>query len=203
YGPGTEETLTAVRRVDSAIGVLRNRIGEIQGGVNVILTSDHGMAWATNPGINLADGVDPNMVCDGLSSAKDVLNCHSPLRGGLWKLLVDSAGDWDSDIPDWLSGEGAPIGVLQTLLFCWLNVLAKSLVDLGSSPQVNITTTGPVAHIWPHDARQAESIRASLEEAGAGHMTCYLRQGIPERWHYKANDRIPPVVRVLVLAMCM
>ncbi|KAF4736689.1 ectonucleotide pyrophosphatase phosphodiesterase, partial [Perkinsus olseni] len=122
YGPGAEETLAAVRRVDRAIGVLKSRMSEIQGEVNVILTSDHGMAWATNPGTNLADGVDPNIV--------------------------------------------------------------------------NITTTGPVAHIWPHDARQAESIRASLEEAGAGHMTCYLRQDVLDRWHYKANDRIPPVVCV-------
>ncbi|KAF4715128.1 hypothetical protein FOZ62_020788 [Perkinsus olseni] len=54
-------------------------------------------------------------VCDGLPSAKDLLNCHSPLRGGLWKLLIDSAADWDTDIPDWLSGEGAPIGVLQSI----------------------------------------------------------------------------------------
>ncbi|EER02453.1 Ectonucleotide pyrophosphatase/phosphodiesterase, putative, partial [Perkinsus marinus ATCC 50983] len=122
YGPGTEETLAAVRRVDSAIGVLRDRLHEIQGEVNVILTSDHGMTWATNPGINLADGVDPEIV--------------------------------------------------------------------------NITTTGPVTHIWPHDAHQAESIRASLEKSAAGHMVCYLRENLPCRWHYQTNDRIPPVVCV-------
>ncbi|EER00506.1 ectonucleotide pyrophosphatase/phosphodiesterase, putative [Perkinsus marinus ATCC 50983] len=127
YGPGTEETLAAVRRVDSAIGVLRDRLHEIQasGEVNVILTSDHGMTWATNPGINLADGVDPEIV--------------------------------------------------------------------------NITTTGPVTHIWPHDAHEAESIRASLEKSAAGHMVCYLRENIPYRWHYQMNDRIPPVVHVFAI----
>ncbi|KAF4669663.1 ectonucleotide pyrophosphatase phosphodiesterase [Perkinsus chesapeaki] len=122
YGPGSKEVLAAVRRVDAAIGVLRRRIKEIDGSVHVILTSDHGMAAVTHPGIDLARGLDPKTV--------------------------------------------------------------------------NVTTTGPVTHVWPHDVSQANCIRNSLERIGEGHMDCYLRDQLPNRWHYKNNDRIPPVVCV-------
>ncbi|KAF4717181.1 hypothetical protein FOZ62_001457 [Perkinsus olseni] len=46
----------------------------------------------------------------GSPSAKLQTNPNTPLRPGLWKLVGEIAGDWDSSLADWLV-DGAPIGI--------------------------------------------------------------------------------------------
>ncbi|KAF4753211.1 hypothetical protein FOZ62_017724 [Perkinsus olseni] len=58
--------------------------------------------------------------------AVEITNPYSPLRGHLWEMLISAAGDWDVEIPKWLSAAGAPIGVTQTIRPCAIFPMGES-----------------------------------------------------------------------------
>ncbi|KAF4687572.1 hypothetical protein FOZ60_003793 [Perkinsus olseni] len=73
--------------------------------------------------------------CGGSPDAAKPSNPHSPLRGGLWALLISLAGDWDTEIPKWLSEQGAPIGVTQTIRPCGVFPLTEDCPQHDLSPE--------------------------------------------------------------------
>jgi len=68
--------------------------------------------------------------------------------------------------------------------------------DLVDPATVRIDCTGTHAGLRPL-AGPAADLAGRLRRAAPGHVQVYLRDEVPERLHYRANPRIPPV---LVLA---
>jgi len=122
FGPDAPETDAAITRVDSAVGALWRGIGErdLQGQVNLIVVSDHGMA---------------------ATSSDRVVFLDDYLTAGTYRMV-----DWN-----------------------------------------------PVAMIVPAAGRE-DDVYQRLSKAP--HLATYRRAEIPERYHFRASDRITPIIGI-------
>jgi predicted AlkP superfamily pyrophosphatase or phosphodiesterase len=67
--------------------------------------------------------------------------------------------------------------------------------DLMDVSQVQVESTGPVAGVRPKSG-DAATLAASIRAKKPAHLQVYLRKEMPERFHYRASERISPVVLV-------
>lgn len=69
------------------------------------------------------------------------------------------------------------------------------LEDLMDVSQVQVDATGPCGGVRPLKGSAADLV-ASIRAKKPAHLQVYLREEVPARLHYRANDRIPPVVLI-------
>ena len=78
----------------------------------------------------------------------------------------------------------------------------EDLIDIRKMPlysryNIDSMTYGAVVHLWPRDDlvrplyRRLKRARANLPR-----FEVYLKENLPDRWHYKNNERVAPVVMV-------
>lgn len=68
-------------------------------------------------------------------------------------------------------------------------IFVDDYIDL---KDVRVVEWDPLAAIWPHPGREHD-VQAALSNAHP-HLTVYRRDETPERWHYRDNARIPPLL---------
>jgi predicted AlkP superfamily pyrophosphatase or phosphodiesterase len=69
------------------------------------------------------------------------------------------------------------------------------LEDLMDVSQVQVDSTGPCGGVRPLKGSAADLV-ASIRAKKPAHLQVYLREEVPARLHYRANDRISPVVLI-------
>ncbi|HKB56998.1 MAG TPA: alkaline phosphatase family protein [Lacunisphaera sp.] len=69
------------------------------------------------------------------------------------------------------------------------------LEDLMDVSQAQVDSTGPCGGVRPLKG-SATDLVASIRAKNPAHLQVYLREEVPARLHYRANDRIPPVVLI-------
>lgn len=71
-------------------------------------------------------------------------------------------------------------------------IFLEDLMDVG---QVQVESTGPNGGVRPLVGTAAELV-ASIRARAPPQLQVYLREEVPAHLHYRANDRIPPVVLI-------
>lgn len=74
--------------------------------------------------------------------------------------------------------------------------------DLMDVATVRIEANGPVGGVRPWQG-DAATLAAAIRAKAPPQLTVYLRDETPERWHYRASDRIPPIVLVCADHWCL
>lgn len=68
--------------------------------------------------------------------------------------------------------------------------------DLMDTSLVQIESNGPNGGVRPKDPAQTAAILAGIRAKAPPQLKAYLRSEVPARLHYRANDRIPPIVLI-------
>ena len=67
------------------------------------------------------------------------------------------------------------------------------LEDYTDSPFM-LAASGAVAHVWPNDISESETILKHFSSIESEKANCFLREDLPRRLHYTKNRRIGPIV---------
>ena len=67
------------------------------------------------------------------------------------------------------------------------------LEDLIDTASVDVVELGTVLSLWPRGVPADEVVRRLSQ---APHLKVYRKSEIPERFHYRANSRIPPIIAI-------
>jgi predicted AlkP superfamily pyrophosphatase or phosphodiesterase len=71
-------------------------------------------------------------------------------------------------------------------------IVLSEMIDLNT---VNVDFSGAVAGLRPHDAAEEKAVYEALAaKASQGHFKVFRREEMPERLHFRAHRRIPPIV---------
>lgn len=125
YGPNSTQVMDAVEMTNDGLAYLLQRIDEtpsLKGKVNIIVSSDHGMAYA---------------------------DCNQP---------------------------------------------TLSVKDIISELNVRYDVSPATVGLWPRNTTNVTAEQVLERLKNISHMTAYLKEDIPDRYHYKNNYRIAPVV---------
>ncbi|XP_005103204.1 ectonucleotide pyrophosphatase/phosphodiesterase family member 5 [Aplysia californica] len=93
------------------------------------------------------------------------------------------------------------INIIITSDHGFTNVSRQKLIELDAIVEptlYELVTESPVASIYPHEG-QFDNVFEKLNDAATrpdSHFTVYKKDTIPERYHYKHNARVPPIVAV-------
>ncbi|XP_052094096.1 glycerophosphocholine cholinephosphodiesterase ENPP6-like [Mytilus californianus] len=67
------------------------------------------------------------------------------------------------------------------------------------SPDVEVVRDkGAVCSIWPREGK-LEKVYSNLQQMNNKHITVYKKENLPERWHYKHNQLVAPIIVVAEL----
>lgn len=77
----------------------------------------------------------------------------------------------------------------------------SNMIDLTQTTDprtYNMYGSSPVVQIVPHPAGQFDNVLNSLRETAKsnGHFNVYTNEELPERWHYRNEDRVGPITIV-------
>ena len=84
------------------------------------------------------------------------------------------------------------------IFMCYLQYITCQFFILFSPlplSDIHLVTYGPASFIIPKDPSKRIEIYAKLENAHPN-MTVYLKENIPERFHYKNHRRITPIFAI-------
>jgi predicted AlkP superfamily pyrophosphatase or phosphodiesterase len=71
-------------------------------------------------------------------------------------------------------------------------IVLSEMIDLNT---VNVDFSGAVAGLRPHDAAEEKAVYEALAaKASQGHFKVFRGEEMPERLHFRAHRRIPPIV---------
>ena len=70
------------------------------------------------------------------------------------------------------------------------------LEDLMDVSQVQVESTGPNGGVRPKPGVDVAAFVAGIRAKAPPQMKVYLREEVPARFHYRGNDRIPPIVLI-------
>lgn len=88
YGPIAEESEAVIEELDSLIGILYRGLKELDYGVNLIVTSDHGMTEISDEKfISIEQSVNPNWVERIVSTNPTTIFCKEGCRDSLFEQL--------------------------------------------------------------------------------------------------------------------
>lgn len=69
-----------------------------------------------------------------------------------------------------------------------------------STYQFSLAASGAVAHVWPINLEETDSLLSDLNESiSKSEATCFAKNAIPNRLHYSNNPRIAPIVCIAEL----
>ncbi|MDY5318879.1 MAG: ectonucleotide pyrophosphatase/phosphodiesterase, partial [Candidatus Egerieousia sp.] len=88
YGPVAEESEAVIEQLDSLMGILYRGLKELDYGVNLIVTSDHGMTEISDEKfISIEQSVNPNWVERIVSTNPTTIFCKEGCRDSLFEQL--------------------------------------------------------------------------------------------------------------------